>query len=709
MKLIITEKPSVAQDIAAAIGNSQRANGYIVTEEYEIVWAFGHLLEIDNSIIPRERDLDKLPIFPREFTYTIIPEKKKQYEVVKELIKKTSCIIIATDAEREGELIARLILNHLGWRNWQNTYRFWTSEALTKDVIRKTLNNLIPATHYDGKYFAALSRQHADWLTGINLSRAVSIKANGNWTCGRVQTPVLALIVRRDTEIGKFKKEAYYLIKAKHEAQGIPFESFYQLKEEEQISEEEDGDNTAQDAQGSRLSKENALKLTQVLSAQKNGTIGAIIKSDKREVARSLHSLTSLQREANQLYGYSAQKTLDTAQALYEKYKCLSYPRSDSNYLAESSRQLVKEIMLRLSLSELIEYIDKVETRVFDNSKLTDHHAIIPLHILPDECTEAEKNIFNLVFRRFKGVFMEDYQYQTTQIKIKIGACDFIAMGKKEIRKGWKILYQEKEQKKMLPALTEKSIIPVLNILMEERFTSPPPFYNDSAIVGKMKVLGLGTTATRASIIEKLLSTSYLMRDKKNLISTDKGKELIRVLSDSKLTNAEFTAEWENKLESIQVDNTQINGYNSFINGIKLFVGDELNKVKNSDIKTINQATPSMLALANKLSKEKKLKNPDTTFEGTKAFIDLAMKTVLEIGKCSCGKTITDSKKAYNCPCGKVVWKEIAGKKISPKQAAILMQGKKIAMKGLKKREGQGTYDASIYLKSDGKIGFDFN
>ncbi|HEX7413190.1 MAG TPA: DNA topoisomerase, partial [Bacteroidia bacterium] len=232
MKLIITEKPSVAQDIAAAIGNAQKSDGYIIVGDFNITWAFGHLLEIDNSILPKERNLDVLPILPDKFNYLVVAEKKKQFSVIKNLVQKATDVIIATDAGREGELIARLILNNSGWLNWQNTYRLWTSEALSKEVVNKALKNMAPAARYDGLYYAGLGRQHADWITGMNLSMAISIKANGGWSCGRVQTPTLFLIVKRDAEIAAFKKEGYFVIKAKHEAQGINFESFYQLKEQ---------------------------------------------------------------------------------------------------------------------------------------------------------------------------------------------------------------------------------------------------------------------------------------------------------------------------------------------------------------------------------------------------------------------------------------------------------------------------------------------
>ncbi|MEM0326910.1 MAG: DNA topoisomerase, partial [Desulfurococcaceae archaeon] len=324
MKLILCEKPSVAREVAKAIGQASQKDGYIQAGDYYITWAYGHLLEIDDKIAPQKWDLESLPILPERFSYRPKDSNsQKQIKVIKELLNKVGEVIINTDAGREGELIARLILSFCGWKG--KTLRLWTSLALTPEVVRKELRNLKPAEEFDSLYYSALARQHSDWIVGINLTRAVSLKANsGLWSVGRVQSPTLALIVQRDIQIENFKPEPYAIIKGIFEKGGQSYEGtlLYQAQGGDRPT---DNSEEEEDDTGFRLSPEKAQEILAELKKYSQGYITKTVKERKREYPPNLFSLTSLQRHMNKTYGWKAQKTLDIAQSLYEK-GYISYP-----------------------------------------------------------------------------------------------------------------------------------------------------------------------------------------------------------------------------------------------------------------------------------------------------------------------------------------------------------------------------------------------
>jgi DNA topoisomerase-3 len=714
MKLIITEKPSVAKEIALAVGALEVGTGYLKNNEYTITWAFGHLLEIDNkTLLPDSEkwDYERLPIIPKEFTYTVIPKVVKQFNIIKALIKKSDSIIISTDAAREGELIARLILNHSGWTNWNKTFRFWTSEALTKSVVLKCLNNLQPAANFDDYYFNALTRQHADWILGINLSRAVSLKVgSGKWSVGRVQSPTLRLIVDRDNLRSEFKPIQYFVLKGVFSYDHQNYEGFYinnhqNDKTVKTIDEEE------VDEIDSKLSKIQTEHIINELFNTDSGLIESIKTKDKSESPPLLHSLTSLQREANQIYGYSAQQTLDLTQSLYEKHKCLSYPRTNSNYMAESSKELVISILRKLNNEKLLNRVETVGNRVFNDEKLTDHHAIIPLNDLPsvlnEEQYKKEKNIYVLVYRKFLGAFMEDYQYETTEIITNIKEFKFKTVGKVTTLLGWKSLYSS-DDKTALPKLKEGFKVKKEKLDVIERFTKPPLALNDSSILGLMEKYNLGTTATMADTIETLIARNYVIRDKKNIISTEKGRELILKLTGRQFIDVELTSFWEHKLESYCINKSGKKGYEEFIREVSVFVTEEVENIKHLNIKSISVATPKMLSYALKIANQHKFKLESNSFEYISGIMEKYKDVTVSVGKCLCGNDITETLSTWTCKCGKTVWKTAFKKKLTLPQGIAIFNGKKVALKGLQGKNKK--FDAVIFLNSDNKsFGLEFD
>jgi DNA topoisomerase-3 len=590
--LILTEKPSQAQDIVKAFKGCKKKDGYYDCGEYLITWAVGHLFEIDDSIAPQKWSFETLPILPEQFKLKLRRGVGKQFKVIKELLKKVNKVIIATDPGREGELIAREILLMAGWKDWKNTYRLWTSEALTPEVVRRALKNLRPAIEFDSLYYSALARQHSDWIVGINLTRAVSLKSKDHsvWSVGRVQTPTLAILVKREKEIENFKPEPYWVIKAIFEKQNIKFPAVLTLKKEDlktlaedKPTDEDEEEETKQETGTAIKDKNLALKIFNEIKNIPFGVVQNVITKRKREFSPPLHSLTSLQREANKVYGFSAQKTLNIAQKLYEERKIISYPRTDSQYLATSNKDLVKEILTALGRKDLIPAVDKVGKRVFDDSKLTDHHAIIPLKPPAKDLTEDEKKLYDLILKRFLAVFYPPYIYETTTAVIRLGNYTFVARGKVDISLGWKEVYNKKESENKLPKLQKGENVKKTDQKMEEKKTQPPPRYTEGKLLKAMEKLGLGTPATRAAIIETLKKRGYVIASKKALIPTEKGKELVEKLLNSEVSSPEMTAKWEKALENIYLRRVGYKGYRLFVDKVKEFIKNEIEKLKDKE------------------------------------------------------------------------------------------------------------------------------
>jgi DNA topoisomerase-3 len=557
MKVILTEKPSVAKDIAKALGSYTQGKDHIKAGEYVIVWAVGHLLEIDDSVAPQKWDLESLPIFPEKFLYKA---KNQQFFAVKRILSQAKEVVVATDAGREGELIARLILLHSGWKAWDRTYRLWTSKALTPEVVRKELRALKPIREFDSLFWSAIARQHADWLVGINLTRAVSLKAGGGvWSVGRVQTPTLELIVRRTVEREAFKPQPYFVIKGVFSKDGRVYEGLLVFKEKEE-----------------RLSEEKAKEIVRELEKEGTGEVVAFQEERKREYAPLLFSLTSLQRRANEKLGWSASKTLAVAQRLYEELKCISYPRTDAQHLSEENKELVKEVLKKLGREDLVENVEKVGKRVFDDSKLTDHHAIIPLDRLPQSANEDERMLYELIKNRFFAVFMPPFEYLSFKVITKLGRYEFVSYGRKVLSLGWREVEPLEETQPDLSFLRKGDRVKKEKVIAQKKFTEPPPAYTEGSLLKEMEKLSLGTPATRASIIETLKERGYVFLKGKSLIASEKGKALIKFLEGRKIIQPEMTSEWEKKLESIYTQRLGKKGYEEFLEGIKNFVKEEL-------------------------------------------------------------------------------------------------------------------------------------
>lgn len=703
MILIIAEKPSVAKDLAGVFSNSSKDGfidcdgGKIFNDNVKITWAFGHLLKIGNKF-PKIETTEQLPVFP-EFFYEPDPGKVKQLRVIKKLISAASKIIIATDSGREGELIARLILNYCNWSKWSETFRFWTSEALTPDVILKTFNNLKPADQYDGLFYSAKGRQHADWIMGLNLSAATSKTAKGTYSIGRVQTPTLSLISDRMESIKNFNPLTYFSVDAEFTQNTSTYKGVLDLQGQQQDKE---------------MTKEEADEIISKISSV-NGNIELIQKKPKKTAPPLLHSLTSLQREANEKFSYSANTTLEIAQDLYEKLKAISYPRTDSNHMSESSVDLVikvvEDLELKLDISP-----NQVGKRVFDDSKLTDHYAIIPLKKLPENATVPQRNIYSLILRKFHGVFLNTLIESQTLVHTRVNNLLFLSKGTEVVQLGWKELYLEdsksKDKQDTLPSNLTESNVYVQKVYPQKHVTQPPKKHTEASLLGAMESLGLGTPATRAEIIEKLIAREFIIRDtdKKSLITTEKGTELISLVGERDFSNPELTTAWEDLLTKISTKNFS---YQEFIKRIQEFTKTEISIVCSMKFSGVNTnfskpATPKMLELAKKLAENHEVKQPiEKTFKAISEFIEKYIHSPVTIGKCKCGAEIKESNKSFYCggECKLTVWKESYGRTFSKKEAQDLLNGKIIQVNGLKKKDPKaGSYGAKMSLTPEGKL-----
>lgn len=635
MKLIICEKPSVALDIARALGNFQKHDGHYTAGGYTITHAVGHLLEGDDSVFPEKWKLELLPAIPALYKKKPAGRTYSQFKIVSGLVKQASEVINMGDAGREGELIVREILDSCHYKG--PLKRVWTSEALTKEVVLRELKSGLKDGHaYDSMYEAAKARENGDMLVGFNYTRAVTIKAGGFgqvWSVGRVQTPVLRLIVDRDIERENFKSEEYFLITAQFDKAGEkyngilfnPKTSQQAAQTNEEVAEKDD---RQEDDISSRIkSKDTADRILADIKKVGTGMIKEVKKEVKKDLPPLLHSLTSLQMEANGLYGFPAKKTLDIAQKLYEEHKAASYPRVDAQHLGNDAVGLAKDVLGKLGKPELAAQVMRYGKRVFDSSKLTDHHAIIPLKPKPANLDSDETKIYDLIWRKFVGAFMDPYEYKTTSVVTQAGNYLFRSNGKVENKLGWKALYKghqspAKEQEASLPELSQDETVKKAGEGSESKFTQPAAPYTEKSILLKMKKLMLGTPATRAQIIETLKKRTYITSQGKALISGLKGRELIKNLRSNKIIDTKTTGEWEDALEKIWTQKQGASGYTTFMKSIDQFVRESVEDIKGMDIQKVNVASSKMLQAAKSIAREKRLRLTDTTFEGVKAFLD---------------------------------------------------------------------------------------
>lgn len=692
-KLIIAEKPSVAAEIAKIVGATKKERGYFSGQEFYVAWCVGHLVEL---AAPEYYDpklekwsLDTLPIIPEKYKTVVSSKTADQYKVLKALIERDDVteLIEATDAGREGELIFRLVYHQAKCK--KPFSRLWIS-SMEEKSIRNGLATMKPGAEYDNLFHAALCRQRADWLVGINLTRLYSTMYNKKLTCGRVQTPTINLIVRRQREIDRFIPKTYFSIAADMGT----FKAYTQTED-----------------------KEEAEKIIAV-GAGKLATVKMVQQAEKKDMPDALYDLTTLQREANRFFGYSAQQTLDYLQKLYDA-KLATYPRTDSRYITadqkDSTCDLIHDILGKNILStEVLKCYDanKVSMdRIVNDKKVTDHHAVLPTsHVSKDTfdlLPTGEKNILLLITYRLLTAVYLPYQYTSTKIELDIAGTPFRATGRTDTQLGYKQIEQaarndlkakndagDAEENSIIPVLQNGQEILVNGIAAEQKKTKPANPYTEDTLLkametaGKeiedpelreaMKDSGLGTPATRAAIIENIIKTGYIIRDGKKLLPTETAYTFIDLVTD-KVKEPEMTAEWEKKLADIQRGEAEPTA----------FMDDVTNFIRSLVLKTKNEYSPAQSTGAFQSERE-------------------------SIGSCPiCGKHVYEYPKSFSCEsgrdgCGFVIWKTVAGKSISKKQASKLLEKKKSDLiKGFTSKTGK-SFDAYLILKSDNIIGFEF-
>ena len=565
--LVLAEKPSVGREIARVIGCLKNGNGYLEGDRYIVTWALGHLVTLADPDVYDKKwekwDMQDLPMLPEHMKLVVIPESRKQFGIVSTLMKRGDVdhLIIATDAGREGELVARWIMKKAGWKG--RTSRLWISSQTDK-AIRDGFAALKPASDYDALFRSAQARSEADWLVGLNVTRALTCKYNAQLSAGRVQTPTLALIVKRENEIRRFVPREFWGITA--ELNG--FTGYWR------------------DVSGnaSTFQREKAEAVIESLKG-KQALLTKVERVKKQIPPPAAYDLTKLQRDANKKYAYSAKETLSLMQSLYERHKLLTYPRTDSRYISDDVVPTLPERLRSCMVDEYKSVAQSIYRRkplqtkyLVNNAKVTDHHAIIPTEEQPDlyHLSGQERNIYDLVVRRFLAVLMPPYEYEEIRLSMNIGTETFVARGKYVVSQGWKAAYDrsfsfeedtEEEDNQSLPELKEGQGLPVKRIAIKPGKTTPPGRYTEATLLSAMEhpgqtvedrnlsrileeTSGLGTPATRADIIEKLFSTFYVERRGKELVPTSKGIQLIGLVPEE-LRSAEMTARWEDRLSDI--------------------------------------------------------------------------------------------------------------------------------------------------------------
>ena len=696
MKLIVTEKPSVAKDIARVLNIKRSRDGYMESQEYIITWCVGHLIQLSypEAYNPKYKswNINDLPIFPRPFKYTANPSTEKQYEIVKKLMLDDNIeeIICATDAGREGQLIFGYVYVTAGCK--KPVKRLWIS-SMTDEAISEGFNSLRDNKEYFSLYLSAKARSEADWLVGINATRLFTVKYNQILTIGRVQTPTLSLIVSRQKEIDDFVSKPFYEVSADCE---MFVATWFNSK-------------------GTRI--DNIEKAEEIVAKcqNKEGTVTKL-KTKRATVERPLlYDLTELQRDGNRRYGYSAEQTLDAAQSLYEKYKLATYPRTDSRYLTKDMKVKLPGLLQNIKSGwKGSEYcVDKVlrqkinaDKRVINDSKVTDHHAII---ITPNirnvssvKLPEREKNILKLIVARFVSVLDRKQEYDQTDIELKIENEKFKARGKKIVIPGWKEVEnimlgkvkEDAEDKEITVNLNVDDTLTPKEIKVITKKTSPPKPYNEATLLtamesaGKqiedeklrdeMKSIGLGTPATRAGIIEKLISVGYIKRNKKNLVPTQNGIQLIEIVHE-KLKKPDLTGEWESELGKIAKKEV---ASKDFIVDIKKYVAEIVKEGKLSSTKNV-------------------------TFESTREKSKKGL-----VGICPrCGREIYESKRSFFCTgyknypsCKFSIWKDDKilkenGVTLLKENVSQLLKEKQTKVKAIK--DGQ-EYDVMVKMVDSG-------
>ena len=585
---IIAEKPSVARDIAHIVGATSKQDGYMEGCGYVVTWAMGHLIAL---AMPETYGLsaykaEDLPIRPNPFQlvvrqvrkdkeYVSDPAALKQLKVIRSCFDKADHIIVATDAGREGELIFRYIYQYLDCK--KTFERLWIS-SLTDKAICEGLSNLKPGIHYDNLYHSAKARSEADWLVGINASRALSIARKGGYSLGRVQTPTLAMVCRRYIENRDFSSIPYWILSVFTEKEGMSLK-----------------------AVGITDYENEALAQTALatLRSQSLLTVESVVRKVADTPPPLLYDLTALQKDANRRHGFSADKTLSIAQSLYEK-KITTYPRTGSRYISEDVFEEIPTLLRKTGMP----LSNPLNRHSVDNAKITDHHAIIPTGETPSGLSTDETTIYQMVVNRFVEAFSLDSEEERMLVRFTDGTNTFTWKAYRQISLGWKAVQKGKEveaEKKedsdeqilsSLPNLTEGEVLPLVNTEITEHKTKPKPLYTEATLLSAMEnagkevedaeskkamaECGIGTPATRANIIETLILRDYIRRDKKAIIPTEKGLAVYEIVKDKKIANAEMTGAWELALAAIEAGKMPADKFSQGINSYVETICEEL-------------------------------------------------------------------------------------------------------------------------------------
>ena len=676
MNLVIAEKPSVARSIAAVIGAAEKQNGYWQGSGYLVSWCIGHLVSFAEAGQYDEKyckwKYEDLPILPQPWQFIVPDEKKQQFETVRSLLNRpdVDSVTAATDAGREGELIFRFVYQMAGCT--KPVKRLWVS-SMEDAAIREGFANLRPDSDYDALYQSALCRAKADWLVGINATRLFSVLYHKTLTVGRVQTPTLKMLVDRDAKILRFQKEKYYTV-------GIQSGS---LK-----------------AGSGRIASMDEADTLRKACAGASAICSSVKREKKTEQPPKLYDLTTLQREANRLFGFTAKQTLDYAQQLYEK-KLLTYPRTDSQYLTEDMGQTAQHLVS--DLPELLPFAQGLDLtpevgRILNSKKVSDHHAILPTAEFVKQgftsLAESECKLMNLVCSKLLCAVAAPHEYETVTAVFSCAGNEFAAKGKTVLVPGWKEIDQrfrstmiadtEEEVLNTLPELAEGQSFSVVADI-SEHFTSPPKAYTEDTLLSAMERAGaedmpenaerkgLGTPATRAAILEKLVQMGFVQRKGKQLVPTKDGINLAVVLPES-LTSPALTAEWENRLTEIAKGKAD---------------PDEF-------MAEIEAQVRQLVKTYSCISADKQ---------------NLFQSEQVIIGKCPrCGENVYEGKKNFYCGnrgCQFVMWKndrffEQRKKAFTPKIAAALLKNGKAKVKGLYSEKTGKTYDATVLLADTG-------
>ena len=586
--LILAEKPSVGRDIANALNLQQKSNGYIEGKQYIVTWALGHLVtnatpEQYNPLY-KEWNLEDLPIIPKKMKTVVISKTNRQFKVVKSLIldKNVKEIIIATDAGREGELVARLILDKVG--NKKPIKRLWIS-SVTKKAIQEGFKQLKNGNAYQNLYKAALARSEADWIVGINATRALTTKYDAQLSLGRVQTPTIQLVKSRQDEINYFKSEKYYTLSINVDG--------YDLNLNQQ----------------KRYKDKKELELIEHEIKHQEGKILEVKGKNKKSYAQPLFNLTDLQQEAYKRYKMGPKETLNTLQHLYERHKLVTYPRTDSNYLTHDMVETIQERLRAILATDYKSHVRDLmsetfssKMHIFNNQKVSDHHAIIPTEVRPsiEQLSQREFKIYMLIAERFLENLMNPYLYEVLTIHAQLKGYHFVLKEKIPKQLGYKALKDNPSSNTLTHSFKEGQLFNVHRIEIHEHETKAPEYFNEGSLLKAMenpqnhidlndkkyaKTLkhtgGIGTVATRADIIEKLFNMNALESRDGKIKVTSKGKQILE-LSPSELTSPILTAQWEEKLMLIEKGK-----YNSqkFIQEMKNFTFKVVNKIKSSEQK----------------------------------------------------------------------------------------------------------------------------